>query len=474
MTDKFLKRLLQLTCLVFVLKLVTIFLQPLHHPSEARYAAIAMRMAVTGNYLMPFFDPITPFFGKPPLAFWASALSIEVFGFNEFAARLPHYLALLLTCLTLYVSSKKTFNKKTAVISVVTLSTSILFYGIHSVMTEAFLLLGMTLIFTSFIPTMRGETKYGPVFFLGCVIAMLTKGPVGIVMPCLAIPLYLTIAREWKSFFKNFPIICGSIFFLAATLPWFLLAEKSYPGFLEYFFIGENLGRFMKSGWEGDRYGNAHHVAFGTIWYYFVVTAIPALLALFIRPKQVTNVFVREIKLDKAFLFYSLSFAAPLLLLTFMSNMIPTYPVYAIAPFSVVMARILAKMEWKKFTKFLPYTAIILYLIIIIGFAARPTKLIQKLNYQEYLLSQIPEEEYQLYYLGDNRSIFTLHWETKDELKIITTEDFSKVSDSKNELPAYVISNEYIYDRLTAQERSELKLITCTKKRKVCLYESIS
>jgi 4-amino-4-deoxy-L-arabinose transferase-like glycosyltransferase len=46
------KNLAYLIGAVFFLKLVTIFIQPLHHPSEARYASIAMRMALTGNYLI--------------------------------------------------------------------------------------------------------------------------------------------------------------------------------------------------------------------------------------------------------------------------------------------------------------------------------------------------------------------------------------------------------------------------------------
>ncbi|MBU6140630.1 MAG: glycosyltransferase family 39 protein [Proteobacteria bacterium] len=460
--------------LVFVLKLVTIFLHPLHHPSEARYAAISMRMALTENYLMPFFDPVTPFFGKPPLSFWASAISLEIFGINEFAGRLPHYLALILTCLVLYRAVKKTFDEKTAIASVVIICSTFLFYALHSIMTEAFLLLGMTMITTSFLPTMRGEQKDSLIFFLGCVIAMLTKGPVGIVMPCLAIPIYLTMTREWGKFFQNFPIICGSIFFIAATLPWFLLAEKNYSGFLEYFFLGENFGRFMKSGWEGDRYGNAHHVPFGMIWFYFTLTMLPPLLALVIKPKQITKTFFKELKADKDFLFFTTSLLAPLFLLTFMSNMIPTYPVYSLTSFAVILARILTQIKWDKFIYFLCYLTIVFYGILIVTFAIKPEFLLEKLNSQAYILSKIPQKEFQLYQIGEGKSIFTLYWATEDKVKIVTKEKFFETIDRKNPLPIYAIGGGYIYDQFSPQEKSQLKIIFCTKKRRNCLYELIS
>ncbi len=468
------RNLLYLIGLVFVLKLVTIFLHPLHHPSEARYASISMRMALTGNYLMPFFDPVTPFFGKPPLSFWASAISLEIFGINEFAGRFPHYLALILTCFILFRAIRKTFDEKTAIASVVIISSTFLFYVLHSIMTEAFLLLGMAMITTSFLPTMRGEQKDSLIFFLGCVVAMLTKGPVGIVMPCLAIPVYLTITREWKKFFQNFPIICGSIFFLAATLPWFLLAEKSYPGFLEYFFLGENFGRFMKSGWEGDRYGNAHNVPFGTIWIYFALTMLPPLLATIAKPKKVAGAFIEEIKTDKDFLFFAISLLAPLLLLTFMRNMIATYPIYSIVPFSIILAKILTRIKWEKFVYFLSYLTIIFYGILIAAFAIKPANLEERLNSHAYILDKIPQKDFQLYYLGDIRAIFTLYWATEDKVKIVTKDNFFETIDRNNPLPAYAIAGGYIYDQFLPEEKARLKTIICTEKRKTCLYELIS
>jgi 4-amino-4-deoxy-L-arabinose transferase-like glycosyltransferase len=432
-----------------------------------------MRMALSENYLMPFFDPETPFFGKPPLSFWASAISLKFFGFNEFAARLPHYLALLLSCLILYQSIKKIFDEKTALFSVVILSSSMLFYALHFVMTEAFLLLGMTMISCSFLLVMRQEKFYDLLFFLGCVISMLTKGPVGIVMPCLAIPIYLTRSHEWEKFFQKFPLICGSIFFICATLPWFLLAEKNYPGFLNYFFLGENFGRFMKAGWNGDRYGHAHHVAFGMIWLFFITLSIPTIFALLIRPREIKKTFLVEFKSDKNFQFFVWSFLMPMILLTFMRNMIGTYAIYSLIPFSVLMARIFSKIKWEKFLYFLSCTTIVLYCLAIVFFSLKPSALTQALNYQSYLVDQIPDKDYQLYYIADGRMIFSLYWASKDEVKIINSNNFFEAVNLKNSKPSYLLGDSQIFDKWPVDQREKFKKLTCIKINRSCLYELI-
>jgi len=361
-------------------------------------------------------------------------------------------------------------------IAVVVISSSLLFLVIHSVMTEAFLLLGMTMISTSFLLVMNKEKNdkknYDLLFFLGCVISMLTKGPVGIVMPCLSIPFYLSYNQEWKKFFQKFPLIYGGIFFILAAFPWFFFAEKNYPGFLKYFFLGENLGRFIESGWQGDRYGKAHHVMFGMIWVFFIATTLPTISALFIKPKTIAKTFIYELKNDRDFQFFFLSFLLPMILLTFMRNMIGTYPVYVLTPFSILMARILAKIKWEKFVYFLSYLTISIYLIAIVILAFLPAEIHQKINYQSYLLDQIPTKNYQIYYLDDKRKIFTIYWQTKDKVKILDKNSFDLINVT-NPTPIYVLSDSDIYDRLSKTQKSKLKNLACTKNNRACLYEFI-
>lgn len=77
---------------VLLVRLVLLPMYPIIDKSEARYATVAMHMAKNGDWITPTVDGATPFWAKPPLAFWLTASSYQVFGLNEFAARLPSYL----------------------------------------------------------------------------------------------------------------------------------------------------------------------------------------------------------------------------------------------------------------------------------------------------------------------------------------------------------------------------------------------
>ena len=139
----------KLTFLLFfalLLKLSVIGMYQLYDTTEARYAGIAMRMVLKSDYITPWFLEGTPFLGKPPLSFWATAASFKMFGFDEFFARLPHFLAMILCMLASFCFVKRFRNKNEALIFCLVLSSSTIFWILAgSVMTDAFLLLGITI-----------------------------------------------------------------------------------------------------------------------------------------------------------------------------------------------------------------------------------------------------------------------------------------------------------------------------------------
>jgi len=64
----------------------------LNEPDEGRYGEIAREMLETGNWLVPQFW-YEPHLDKPPMTYWVEALSMKLFGLNEWAVRLPLALA---------------------------------------------------------------------------------------------------------------------------------------------------------------------------------------------------------------------------------------------------------------------------------------------------------------------------------------------------------------------------------------------
>jgi 4-amino-4-deoxy-L-arabinose transferase-like glycosyltransferase len=97
-------KLFKLALLILVsclfIRICSLGLYPLMDTTEARYGEMARIMAESNDWITPMFDYGVPFWGKPPMFTWLSGLGFEVFGVNEFAARLPH---LLVGCLTLWV-----------------------------------------------------------------------------------------------------------------------------------------------------------------------------------------------------------------------------------------------------------------------------------------------------------------------------------------------------------------------------------
>ncbi len=68
---------------------------------EVNFAESAREMLETQNYLSVQINYI-PFWEKPPLFFWMQAISMKIFGVNEFAARFPNALIGVIYLVTLY------------------------------------------------------------------------------------------------------------------------------------------------------------------------------------------------------------------------------------------------------------------------------------------------------------------------------------------------------------------------------------
>jgi 4-amino-4-deoxy-L-arabinose transferase-like glycosyltransferase len=78
---------------------------------EINFAESAREMIVTGDYLNVRID-YEPFHEKPPLFIWFQVFSMQTFGVNEFAARLPNALCGIITLLVIFSIGKKFFNDK--------------------------------------------------------------------------------------------------------------------------------------------------------------------------------------------------------------------------------------------------------------------------------------------------------------------------------------------------------------------------
>jgi len=194
---------------------------------EINFAECAREMVVTGNYSQVQIN-FQPFWEKPPLFIWMQAISMKLFGVNEFAARFPNALCGVLTLLLIFQIGKKIYNEKFALIWVLTYAGSLLtfFYfktGIIDPWFNLFIFLGIyfAILFTN---NPEGEKNYKYLFFSGAFIGLsvLTKGPVGLLLAGLTAGVYLLLKRFKNSGnIKHLAVFIIS--FCIVGLSWFLI-----------------------------------------------------------------------------------------------------------------------------------------------------------------------------------------------------------------------------------------------------------
>ena len=251
-------------------RLISLAFYPLMDTTEARYADIARRMVERADWVTPWFTDSEPFWGKPPLSFWVTALGFKLFGINEFGGRLPHFvLGALVGALTwLYARHR---SARAAWHAVALLSTSLLFIVISgAVTTDMALALGTTLVMVGFWAAMREHAArlwtWRLLVALGLTVGLLAKGPLAMVLCGAPIGVWLIWQRRLLDSWRRMAWLRTGLLVLLFSLPWYVLAERRTPGFLNYFLIGEHWHRFMTPLWTGDRYGVAHAFPRGGIW----------------------------------------------------------------------------------------------------------------------------------------------------------------------------------------------------------------
>ncbi len=126
----------------------------------------------------------------------------------------------------------------------------------HYAVPDPYLILWLSsAIFSIFHFMISGKKKFCYLFYVLIGLAVLTKGPVAIVIPGLIIAIYLLMSRQFslKTIWRLNPLI-GMLIVLAISLPWYYAVHKETGGeWTNGFFLEHNLQRFtnIKEGHGG-------------------------------------------------------------------------------------------------------------------------------------------------------------------------------------------------------------------------------
>ncbi len=286
---------------------------------EPRNAGCAVEMLQRGDWVVPMFNAELRTH-KPVLLYWLMMTAYEVFGVNEFAARFWSALLGIGTALATYHIGRRLFHAEVGLWGGLILATSLMFVVASRAATpDSVLIFFSTMpilvyVLSTFKPRTSDEAadavlelkepgRYFPASWpVACLmyglmgVAILAKGPVGLVLPTAVIGMFLLIVRlpdvsdqvpasnpslrrigPLLSMLRPFaplhflrtclvmrPLTAVAVA-LAVALPWYIWVGLRTDGaWLQGFFLEHNVGRAMNS-MEGHG---------GGPWYYPVAVII--------------------------------------------------------------------------------------------------------------------------------------------------------------------------------------------------------
>lgn len=319
-------------------------------PVESNYTLSAHDMIQANDFFSPrIYGHV--WFDKPIFFYLELIAAFKVFGENEFAARFfPALFGVLGVCLT-YFFAKKIFDKKTAVLSsLIQLSAFGYWLVSKTVITDMTLFVFFNGILVFFLLAYLGDQKkiyYACYVFSG--LAVLTKGPIGILLPGLIVTIFIVMRRDWAEIKRMKPL--GFILFFLIVACWYVpMVQIHGDKFLQTFLGVHNFLRATQS----------EHPMWDVWWYYsvlFLLMFFPwsfLLLRKFFQSKPWQNASAKIKTLYEKFL--ANEFDPKILFLIiwaltinlFFQNMATKYSTYTlpcVLPVSILTARIFLNQE---------------------------------------------------------------------------------------------------------------------------------
>ncbi len=308
-------------------------LLPLMNPDEGRNASIAWEMQMSGHWLIPTYNGL-PYLDKPSLFFKVVAISLSLFGHNEFAARLPSALSSIGILIMVFLFCRREYNLRTAAIAVLIVSTTPLFFAFSRIVIfDMFLTFFVCAsIFAGyFAERVKGRIRkrWYIIYALMAGIATLVKGPVGFVLPILVLTIFNYLDGR-KGAIRRLLSWGNFLILLGVVLPWFVGVSILRPDFPYYGLVKEVFLRFTTNTF--NRSGPFYYylpIIFGTFIFWSLL--LPETAVVFYRQRRRMSSADRLLSVwgVSVIIFFSLS-----------NSKLPGYILTAIIALGILMARI--------------------------------------------------------------------------------------------------------------------------------------
>jgi 4-amino-4-deoxy-L-arabinose transferase-like glycosyltransferase len=240
---------------------------------DAVQAQIARNMLTSGDWVTARLDGVI-YLEKAPLVYWAIAGSYKIFGAHDWAARIPIALSVMALCWVTAAFGIWAFGKQAGFYAGLCMATCIgLFLFTRILIPDVMLTFTTALALWAFLRALDEEERHPHAWALILAASLgtglLLKSLVAVVFPIASAVIYLFLtsqffrARTWK----RLHAITGALVVLLIAAPWHILATirnppyfvftfhggpGQYHGFLWFFFINEQLLRFLNLRYPRD------------------------------------------------------------------------------------------------------------------------------------------------------------------------------------------------------------------------------
>ncbi|MGA1410282.1 MAG: ArnT family glycosyltransferase, partial [Prochlorotrichaceae cyanobacterium] len=239
--------------------------------TEPLFAEAARQMLVRQDWITPYFNDVTRF-DKPPLIYWLMAIAYQLLGVNEWAARLPSALAAMVLMAavgyTLVYYGNSLGGKASSTLSrqpspqgwiSAFLATAMTAFcgemlawgrvGVSDMLLNGCIGCCLLCFFQGYAAADSPHPKHGRWYFAAytfCALAILTKGPIGLVLPGLIVLSFLAYTGQW-SVLRELRLGFGLAWVALLSIPWYLLVIRANgEAYIESFFGYHNLERFTQ------------------------------------------------------------------------------------------------------------------------------------------------------------------------------------------------------------------------------------
>ena len=240
---------------------------------DAVQAQIAKTMLLKGDWVTARLDGVL-YLEKAPLIYWTIAVCYKIFGFHDWAARIPVALSSILLSLLTAAFGRWAFGKRVALYAGMCIGTCIgLFLFTRIQIPDVMLTLTIALSMWAFLRTLDPQEErprlWSVILAASLGVGLLLKSLVGVVFPVAAALLYLAVRRQLllRRTWQLLHPFSGALIALLIAVPWHTLATLrnppyfawtlhsgpgEYHGFLWFYFINEQLLRFLNMRYPHD------------------------------------------------------------------------------------------------------------------------------------------------------------------------------------------------------------------------------